>query len=196
MVDLWGGYRDLERRLPWQKDTLVLVYSSTKGLAGMMMTVAHSRGLLDFDEPVTTYWPEFAQGGKESIAVRQLLSHQAGLSGLDKSLDLKTIADRGARQTEACVGAGDEIRLPWHQPWLVSRRTHPLRRSSASEPGPILSRRDSGAARYRVLHRPSARRPRLADSRDQGLPTCADAAAHEHDAGRDGPCTDEPTLAH
>lgn len=93
MVDLWGGYRHLERRLPWQKDTLVLVYSSTKGLAGMMMTVAHSRGLLDFDEPVTTYWPEFAQGGKESIAVRQLLSHQAGLSGLDKSLDLKTIAD-------------------------------------------------------------------------------------------------------
>jgi CubicO group peptidase (beta-lactamase class C family) len=96
VVDLWGGYRDLERRLPWQDDTLVLVYSTTKGLAGMTMALAHSRGLLDYDEKVATYWPEFAQGGKESITVRQLLSHQAGLSGLDRPLDLETIADPDA----------------------------------------------------------------------------------------------------
>jgi CubicO group peptidase (beta-lactamase class C family) len=75
-----GGYRDLERRLPWQEDTLVLVYSATKGLAGMTVAVAHSRGLLDYDERVSTYWPEFAQNGKEDVTVRQLLSHQAGLS--------------------------------------------------------------------------------------------------------------------
>ena len=96
VVDLWGGYRDIERRLPWQEDTLVLVYSTTKGLAGMTMAVANSRGFLDYDDKVAAYWPEFAQGGKESITVRQLLSHQAGLSGLDKPLDLKTIADRDA----------------------------------------------------------------------------------------------------
>jgi len=59
----------------------------------MTLAVAHSRGLLDYDERVSTYWPEFTQGGKESITVRQLLSHQAGLSGLDKPLDLATIAD-------------------------------------------------------------------------------------------------------
>jgi CubicO group peptidase (beta-lactamase class C family) len=93
VVDLWGGYRDLERSEPWQEDTLVLVYSTTKGLAGMTVAVAHSRGLLDYHEKVATYWPEFAQGGKENITVRQLLSHQAGLSGLDKPLDLATIAD-------------------------------------------------------------------------------------------------------
>ena len=96
VVDLWGGYQDLERRVPWQEDTLVLVYSTTKGLAGMAMAVAHSRGLLDYDERVATYWPEFAQGGKENITVRKLLSHRAGLSGMDKPLDLKTIADPDA----------------------------------------------------------------------------------------------------
>ena len=83
VVDLWGGYRDLACRLPWKEDTLVLVYSTTKGLAGMTVAVAHSRGLLDYDEKVATYWPEFAQAGKENITVRQLLSHQAGLSGLN-----------------------------------------------------------------------------------------------------------------
>ena len=93
VVDLWGGYRDLERSEPWQEDTLVLVYSTTKGLAGMAVAVAHSRGLLDYDERVSSYWPEFAQGGKENITVRQLLSHQAGLSGLDWPLDLATIAE-------------------------------------------------------------------------------------------------------
>jgi CubicO group peptidase (beta-lactamase class C family) len=96
VVDLWGGYRDLERSEPWQEDTLVLVYSTTKGLAGMAVAVAHSRGLLDYDERVSSYWPEFAQGGKENITVRQLLSHQAGLSGLDKPLNLETIADPNA----------------------------------------------------------------------------------------------------
>ena len=96
VVDLWGGYRDLERSEPWQEDTLVLVYSTTKGLAGMAVAVAHSRGLLDYDERVSSYWPEFAQGGKENITVRQLLSHQAGLSGLDEPLNLETIADPDA----------------------------------------------------------------------------------------------------
>jgi len=93
VVDLWGGYRDLERSEPWQEDTLVLVYSTTKGLAGMTVAVAHSRGLLDYDERVSSYWPEFTQGGKENITVGQLLSHQAGLSGLDKPLNLQTIAE-------------------------------------------------------------------------------------------------------
>jgi len=96
VVDPWGGYRDLERREPWQEDTLILVYSTTKGLAGMTIAVAHSRGLLDYEERVSSYWPEFAQGGKENITVRQPLSHQAGLSGMDKPLNLKTIADLDA----------------------------------------------------------------------------------------------------
>jgi CubicO group peptidase (beta-lactamase class C family) len=138
VVDLWGGYRDLERRFPWQEDTLVLVYSATKGLAGMTVAVAHSRGLLDYDERVSTYWPEFAQGGKESITVRQLLSHQAGLSGLDKSLDLATIADPQrlaatiARQRPAWEPGTRHgyhgISLGWYEGELI-RRVDPKRRS-------------------------------------------------------------------
>lgn len=96
VVDLWGGYRDHETRAPWEKDTLVLVFSTTKGMAALALAVAHSRGLLDYDERVATYWPEFAQRGKESITVRQLLSHQAGLSAIDEPLDLDTIADPDA----------------------------------------------------------------------------------------------------
>src|SRR5215217_8621270 len=96
VVDLWGGYSDVGRREHWQEDTLVLVYSATKGLAGMAMAVAHSRGLLDHDERVAAYWPEFAQNGKQDVTVRQLLSHQAGLSAMDRPLDLATIADRDA----------------------------------------------------------------------------------------------------
>src|SRR5215218_5286175 len=93
VVDLWGGYRDLKRRFPWQEDTLVLVYSATKGLAGMTVAVAHSRGLLDYDERVATYWPEFAQNGKERITVRQLLAHEAGLSAIDERLSSRNLGD-------------------------------------------------------------------------------------------------------
>ena len=94
VVDLWGGERDRRRRLPWQEDTLVPVFSTTKGLATMVLAVAHSRGRLDFDEAVAAYWPEFAQGGKGAITVRQLLSHQAGLAALDERLDRQVLGDR------------------------------------------------------------------------------------------------------
>jgi CubicO group peptidase (beta-lactamase class C family) len=93
VVDLWGGYRDGERRLPWNEDTLVTVFSATKGMSSLVIPVAHSRGLLDVDERVATYWPEFAQNGKAGVTVRQLLSHQAGLALLDERIDLETAAD-------------------------------------------------------------------------------------------------------
>jgi CubicO group peptidase (beta-lactamase class C family) len=97
VVDLWGGYRDERTGAPWEEVTLVYWASATKGMAAMAILVAHSRGWLDFDEPVATYWPEFAQNGKEGIILRQLLSHQAGLAALDKKLDLATAADLDAR---------------------------------------------------------------------------------------------------
>src|SRR5512140_1998170 len=83
VVDLWGGVRNKATAEPWERDTMVLVYSATKGLAAMTMAVAHSRGWLDYDERVCTYWPEFAQNGKAHVTVRQLLGHQAGLFALD-----------------------------------------------------------------------------------------------------------------
>jgi CubicO group peptidase (beta-lactamase class C family) len=72
---------------------MALVYSATKGMAGLAMALAHSRRLLDYDERVSTYWPEFAQHGKERITVRQLLSHQAGLFALDERPVRSLVAD-------------------------------------------------------------------------------------------------------
>ncbi|PXX60452.1 CubicO group peptidase (beta-lactamase class C family) [Nocardia tenerifensis] len=93
VVDLWAGHRDRRRTLPWERDTIVPVFSSTKGMAAFTLASAVSRGLLDYAEPVAKYWPEFAAQGKESITVRQLIDHQAGLSGLDSVVRLSQIAD-------------------------------------------------------------------------------------------------------
>ncbi|MCD6726158.1 MAG: beta-lactamase family protein [Solirubrobacteraceae bacterium] len=93
VVDLWGGVRDRRVGDPWRADTMAIVHSTTKGLAAMVMALADSRGWLDYDELVGTYWPEFAQRGKERITVRQLLSHQAGLFGFDEKVDRDVVAD-------------------------------------------------------------------------------------------------------
>jgi CubicO group peptidase (beta-lactamase class C family) len=93
VVDLWGGVRDRASGEPWNADTMVLVHSATKGLAAMVLALAHSRGWLDYDERVCTYWPEFAQSGKERITVRQLLAHQAGLFAFDEKVDREIVAD-------------------------------------------------------------------------------------------------------
>ena len=93
VVDLWGGVRNERTGELWERDTMVLVHSSTKGLAAMTLAVAHSRGWLDYDALVCRYWPEFAQHGKEHITVRQLLAHQAGLFALDVPVDRSLVAD-------------------------------------------------------------------------------------------------------
>jgi CubicO group peptidase (beta-lactamase class C family) len=93
IVDLWGGVRNKSTGEPWQEDTMVLIWSATKGLAAMTLAVAHSRGWLDYEERVCRYWPEFAQNGKETITVRQLLAHQAGLFAFDEPVDRSVIAD-------------------------------------------------------------------------------------------------------
>lgn len=93
VVDLWGGLRNKATGEQWEEDTMVIVYSTTKGLAAMTLALAHSRGWLNYEERVCTYWPEFAQNGKEDITVRQLLSHQAGLFAFDEQADRDLIAD-------------------------------------------------------------------------------------------------------
>jgi CubicO group peptidase (beta-lactamase class C family) len=93
VVDLWGGLRNEATGEPWEEDTMVLVYSATKGLAAMTLAVAHSRRWLDYEERVSTYWPEFAQQGKEAITVRQLLAHQAGLFAFDEQGNRDVVAD-------------------------------------------------------------------------------------------------------
>ena len=95
VVDLWGGVRDRRTGDPWEQDTMVLLWSATKGLAAMTLALAHSRGWLDYEAPVCRYWPEFAQQGKDAVTVRQLLGHQAGLFAFDEPVDRSVIADAG-----------------------------------------------------------------------------------------------------
>jgi CubicO group peptidase (beta-lactamase class C family) len=107
VVDLWGGIRNKLTREPWEEDTMVLVWSATKGFAAMTLALAHSRDWLDYDERIATYWPEFAQNGKGQITVRQLLAHQAALFAFDEPVDKAVVGDLDrlaavlARQTPA-----------------------------------------------------------------------------------------------
>src|SRR4051812_36584181 len=79
VVDVWDGSADEDGRRPGRRDTLVLVFSTTKGMTAAVANMCIDRGLLDVDAPVTRYWPEFAVAGKAEVTVGQLLSHQAGL---------------------------------------------------------------------------------------------------------------------
>lgn len=82
VVDLWGGWRDVAGELPWERDTLVHTYSVSKPFAALALLLSVDRGMVELDEPVAAYWPEFAAGGKGDIPVRWLLTHQAGLEVL------------------------------------------------------------------------------------------------------------------
>jgi CubicO group peptidase (beta-lactamase class C family) len=79
VVDLWGGHKDVERQQPWQKDTIVIMNSLSKSMSALCVHMLIDRGLVEFDAPVATYWPEFAQAGKEKVLVRHVLSHSDGV---------------------------------------------------------------------------------------------------------------------
>ncbi|MEU0566856.1 serine hydrolase domain-containing protein [Nonomuraea sp. NPDC005983] len=83
VVDLWGGVADPENGRLWERDTLQVVYSTTKAVTAACAHLLVQRGELDLDAPVARYWPEFAAAGKERLPVRWLLTHQAGLPALD-----------------------------------------------------------------------------------------------------------------
>jgi CubicO group peptidase (beta-lactamase class C family) len=86
VVDLWGGTARVDTGAPWQKDTVVQVWSCTKGATALCAHILAARGLLDIDAPVVQYWPEFGRAGKEQITVKMLLTHQAGLPELRGTL--------------------------------------------------------------------------------------------------------------
>lgn len=138
VVDIWGGFRRADTGEPWEHNTMALVYSTTKGLAGLAMALAHSKGLFDFEERVSEYWPEFAQEGKRDITVRELLSHQAGLFMLDVPVSRDLVADLDklsevlARQKPAWRPGSRQayhaITLGFYESELL-RRVDPERRS-------------------------------------------------------------------
>jgi CubicO group peptidase (beta-lactamase class C family) len=93
VVDLWGGTLDEAGTTPWVEDTIINVYSTTKTMSCLSLLMLVSRGLVDVDEPVSTYWPEFEQAGKEHVLVRHLLSHTAGLPAWDQRIETADLYD-------------------------------------------------------------------------------------------------------
>jgi CubicO group peptidase (beta-lactamase class C family) len=93
VVDCWGGVRDVDGN-PWERDTLSLSYSTTKGVASTLLHILVDRGFVDYDAPVAEYWPEFAQAGKAAITIRQLMCHEAGL------YDIRGIVDHARRMLD------------------------------------------------------------------------------------------------
>jgi CubicO group peptidase (beta-lactamase class C family) len=136
VVDLWGGERAVGSS--WGAETLALTFSVTKGMAAAALVVAHSRGLFELDAPVASYWPDFGQGGKEQITVRQLLNHEAGLISVDQPLTLELLASPEklgevmARQKPAWLPGARHgyhtLTLGWYQSEFL-RRVDPQRRT-------------------------------------------------------------------
>ena len=173
VVDLWGGSANPRQGRPWQRDTLFNLFSTTKGLSALAVAHAHSRGLFEYDEPVATYWPEFAAHGKHHITVRTLLSHQAGLCAIDAPMTVATLADPDA--VAAAIGPQKPAWTPGERHgyhavtlgWYESRvdSTH---RPTAADHRPILRRGDRSVTRAGSVYRAARRGPRRALGSDHG----------------------------
>ncbi|HUP87697.1 MAG TPA: serine hydrolase domain-containing protein [Acidimicrobiales bacterium] len=114
VADVWGGHLDEARTEPWQEDTIINVWSTTKTMAALSALVLADRGELEFDAPVARYWPEFKAAGKEEVEVRHLLSHNSGLSGWQEPMEPTDLYD-----WERCTSllAAQE---PWWEPGSAS----------------------------------------------------------------------------
>jgi CubicO group peptidase (beta-lactamase class C family) len=114
VVDVHGGFADEARTRPWQPDTIVNVWSTTKTVTSLAVLMLADRGLVDLDAPVAAYWPEFAANGKEQVLVRHLMSHSSGVSGWDAPFALADVYD--LERSTALLAA----QAPWWEPGTVS----------------------------------------------------------------------------
>ena len=110
VVDLWGGYADAARTRPWERDTIVTVYSTTKGMTAICAHRLADQGKLDIDAPVARYWPEFAQAGKGDLPVRYLLNHQAGVPAIKAPVPPESLFDWDRMTSELAA------QEPWWEP--------------------------------------------------------------------------------
>lgn len=94
VVDIWGGYADVATKRPWGEDTLSIIFSATKGVTALLAALFVDRGWLDYSKPVSHYWPEFAQNGKDNITVALLLSHQGGLFITNGTIPMEWIEEK------------------------------------------------------------------------------------------------------
>jgi len=121
VVDLWAGLADRDAGRAWQRDTMVMTNSTTKGFTATVAHVLVERGLLKLDAPVASYWPEFAANGKQDIPVRWVLSHRAGVPALDQVPHIEghrgvNACGGGCGSSKAHLSAGVRARLPTPKP--------------------------------------------------------------------------------
>lgn len=114
VVDLWGGHRDVAATRPWERDTIVNVWSTTKMMAALCVLALHDRGALSVDDPVAAHWPEFGANGKEGVLIKHVLSHTAGVPGYDRPITEEEMYD-----TPFCVERL-AAQAPWWEPGTVS----------------------------------------------------------------------------
>ncbi|SCO27214.1 related to beta-lactamase [Fusarium fujikuroi] len=114
VADIWGGYADKERTKPWEKDTIVNVFSCTKTITSLAVLMLVDRGLIDVNERVSHYWPEFEQNGKQDVLVRHLLGHTSGVSGWEEPLSTEDMYD--VEKTTAMLAR----QAPWWTPGTAS----------------------------------------------------------------------------
>lgn len=116
VVDIWGGTVDTDtaQGVPWERDTLINVWSTTKTMAALCALVLADRGELDLDAPVADYWPEFKANGKEGVLVRHCMSHTAGLSGWDPPISIDELYDWDKATSVLAAQA------PWWEPGTAS----------------------------------------------------------------------------
>lgn len=105
VIDLWGGRADAAGTIPFDERTLTPVFSTGKAVMALLIATCVERGLLDYEEPVASYWPAFGQAGKDRITVGQMMSHQAGLPGFDTPEDPAIWFDRSATLARLCAQA-------------------------------------------------------------------------------------------
>lgn len=105
VVDLWGGWADAARTVPYDQRTLTPVFSTGKAVMALLIATCVERGLLDYEATVASYWPAFGQAGKDGITVGQMMSHQAGLPGFDTPEDPAIWFDRDATLARLCAQA-------------------------------------------------------------------------------------------
>jgi CubicO group peptidase (beta-lactamase class C family) len=114
VVDVYGGFADEARTRPWERDTIVNVWSTTKTVTSLAVLMLADRGLVDLDAPVARYWPEFAQQGKEGVLVRHLMSHTSGLAGWNTPFTIPDLYD--LERSTAALAA----QAPWWEPGTAS----------------------------------------------------------------------------
>ncbi len=114
VVDMWGGFRDQARTVPWSEHTITNVWSSTKTVTSLAALMLVDRGELDVDAPVARYWPEFAASGKQGVLVRHLMSHSSGVSGLDQPAVIEDLYDWDKATSRMAAQA------PWWEPGTAS----------------------------------------------------------------------------